>query len=51
MSFRIVSDSSSNVLTRNDANYTTVPLKIVAAREYVDDKNLDVAGMVADLRA
>ena len=50
MSFRIVSDSSSNVLTPNDANYTTVPLKIVAAKEYVDDKNLDVAGMVEDLK-
>ena len=51
MSFRIVSDSSSNVLTRNDDNYTTVPLKIVAGKEYVDDKKLDVAGMVADLKA
>ena len=51
MSFRIVSDSSSNVLTPNDANYTTVPLKIVAGKEYVDDKNLDVSGMVADLKA
>ena len=51
MSFRIVSDSSSNVLTLSDANYTTVPLKIVAGKEYVDDKNLDVAGMVADLKA
>ena len=51
MSFRIVSDSSSNVLTLNDANYTTVPLKIVAEKEYVDDKNLDVAAMVADLKA
>ena len=51
MSFRIVSDSSSNVLTRNDDNYTTVPLKILAGKEYVDDKNLNVAGMVADLAA
>ena len=51
MSFRIVSDSSSNVLTLSDANYTTVPLKIVAGKEYVDDKNLDVAAMVADLKA
>ena len=51
MSFRIVSDSSSNVLTLSDANYTTVPLKIVAGREYVDDKNLNVADMVADLKA
>ena len=50
MSFRIVSDSSSNVLSLTGANYTTVPLKIVAGKEYVDDKTLDVAGMVADLK-
>ena len=50
MRFRIVSDSSSNILDLGCANYTTVPLKIVAEKEYVDDKNLDVAGMVADLR-
>ena len=50
MSFRIVSDSSSNILDLGCSNYTTVPLKIVAEKEYVDDKNLDVAGMVADLR-
>ena len=50
MSFRIVSDSSSNILTLADANYATVPLKILAGQEYVDNKNLDVAGMVSDLR-
>ena len=51
MGFRIVSDSSSNVLELGGASYATVPLKIVAGKEYVDDKNLDVAAMVADLRA
>ena len=50
MRFRIVSDSSSNILDLGCQSYTTVPLKIVAEKEYVDDKNLDVAGMVADLR-
>ena len=50
MSFRIVADSSCNVLTLADDNYTTVPLKIVAAKEYVDDTNLDLAGMVEDLK-
>ena len=50
MRFRIVSDSSSNILDLGCESYTTVPLKIVAEKEYVDDKNLDVAGMVADLR-
>ena len=50
MSFRIVSDSSSNVLSMGDVNYTTVPLKIIAAKEYVDDAALDLAGMMEDLR-
>ena len=50
MAFRIVADSSCNVLTLGDPDYTTVPLKIVAAREYVDNAELDLAGMVADLQ-
>lgn len=50
MSFMIVADSSSNVLAMGDPNYTTVPMKIVAAREYVDNEALDLAGMVADLK-
>ena len=50
MNFRIVADSSSNVLAMGDANYTTVPLKISAAKEYADSVGLDVAAMVADLK-
>ena len=50
MSFRIVSDSSSNVLRMEGFNYTTVPMKVVADKEYVDDINLDLAGMVDGLR-
>lgn len=50
MRFRIVSDSSSNVLSIGDANYTTVPLKIITEHEYVDDANLDLDAMMEDLR-
>lgn len=50
MAFRIVADSSANVLALPGVNYTTVPMKIVAAKEYVDDQNLDLAGMVQDLQ-
>ena len=50
MAFRIVSDSSSNVLSMGDVNYTTVPLKIIAEKEYVDDAALDLCGMMEDLR-
>ncbi len=50
MAFRIVADSSANILSIPGVNYTTVPMKIVAEKEYVDDKNLDVAAMVRDLQ-
>ena len=48
--FKIAADSSSNVLAMTGTDYASVPLKIRAEKEYVDDANLDVAGMVADLR-
>lgn len=50
MNFKIVSDSSSNLLTFVGVPYATVPLKIrTQQREYVDDAALDVAAMVKDL--
>ena len=52
MRYQIVSDSSSNVFTIEGANYTTVPMKIIAGEnEYIDTPELDLAGMVADLKA
>ena len=48
--FKIAADSSSNVISMPGTDYASVPLKIRAEKEYVDDANLDVAGMVADLR-
>ena len=50
MKYMIVSDSSSNVLSMGTPLYTTVPLKIVAEKEYVDDASLDLTGMMEDLR-
>lgn len=50
MRYIIVSDSSSNVFTIPGADYRTVPMKVIAEKEYIDDSNLDVAGMVADLK-
>jgi len=50
MRFRIVADSSCNVLAMEDSNYITVPLKIVAVKEYVDDAALDLPAMMEDLR-
>lgn len=52
MTFKIVADSSSDVLSLARVPFASVPLTIMAGgRTYVDDPQLDVAGMVADLRA
>ena len=48
MNYRIVCDSSSNVLTMA-GNYATVPMKVSADREYVDNAGLDLAQMVEGL--
>lgn len=50
MRYIIVSDSSSNVFSISGAEYTTVPMKIIAEKEYVDTPDLDLQGMVADLK-
>ena len=50
--FKIVSDSSSNVFSIPDVPYATTPLKINAnGKEYIDTPQLDLPGMLADLRA
>ena len=51
MNYKLVSDSSSNVLSMNDAHFASVPMKVRAEKEYIDDMNLDLAAMVADLQA
>ncbi len=50
MRFRIVTDSSANVLELAGENYASVPMKVVTGKEYVDVPGLDVAAMVADLK-
>lgn len=51
MKFKIVSDSSSNVLTFPGVDFASVPLKInTAVREYVDDTALDTAWMVEQIK-
>ena len=51
MRYIIVSDSSSNVFSVSDAEYKTVPMKIIAGeKEYVDTPELDLQGMVSDLQ-
>lgn len=50
MKFRIVADSSCNLLTAAEENFYCVPMKIVTTREYIDDETLDLAAMIEDLR-
>ena len=50
MTYRIVSDSSSNVITMENANYVSVPMKVRADKEYIDDRNLNLAAMVEGLK-
>ena len=52
MSYKIVSDSSSNLQGLEGVDYTAVPLKIVTAeKEYSDDVNLDTGLMLKELAA
>ena len=50
MSYKVVSDSSCYILTGENPCFASVPMKIIAQREYVDAPGLDVAQMVEDLK-
>ncbi len=51
MSVKIISDSSSDMLNIREVEFSSVPLKIITdEKEYIDDAELDVGGMIADLK-
>ncbi len=50
MNFKIGSDSSCNILGEGDPFFASVPMKIIAEKEYMDAPGLDVAQMVQDLK-
>ena len=50
MNYKLVSDSSSNVLAMADAHFASVPMKVRAEKEYIDDEKLDLHQMVEDLK-
>ena len=50
MTYKIVSDSSSNIITMADEHYVSVPMKVRADKEYVDDASLNLAEMVEGLK-
>ena len=41
MNYRIVADSSSNVLSMDNPHYFSVPMKVRAEKEYIDDAQLE----------
>ena len=50
MKFKIVSDSSADLLTIPSIPFASVPLKIITdKKEYIDDADTDVFEMIADL--
>ena len=51
MSFKIVTDSSADLRSLDGVDFASAPLKIITDnKEYVDDENLDVVGMLSDLK-
>ena len=47
----IAADSSANLFSAKDAEYVSVPLRIITdVKEYTDDEKLDVPGMLNDLK-
>ena len=51
MDFKIVADSTANIIGLKDIAFASVPLKItVGDNEYIDDENVDLAGMVRHLK-
>ena len=52
MTFKIVSDSTSNIVKLEKVSFESVPLKIrVGEKEYVDNESTDVAEMVNHLKS
>lgn len=50
MSYRIVADSSSNILKLENRDYKSVPLKILLGeKEFIDDENLNVKALVEEM--
>ena len=52
MNYKIVADSSANLLSCEGTDFSCVPLKIVTdEKEYVDDASLNISAMLSDLEA
>ncbi|HIR30692.1 MAG TPA: DegV family protein [Candidatus Faecousia faecavium] len=50
MNYKYVSDSGCNILGSTQ-DFASVPMKVIAHKEFVDDGKLDIAAMVAQLKS
>ena len=51
MTYKIVSDSTANIVSLKNIDFKSVPLKIrVEDKEYIDDENVDVKEMIEHLK-
>ena len=50
MNYKIVADSSCNVLSMENPHFASVPMKVRAEKEYIDDASLNLAQMVEELK-
>ena len=50
MTYKIVADSSCNIISMDNPAFASVPMKVRAEKEYIDDANLNLAQMVEDLK-
>ncbi len=52
MNYKIIADSSADLIAFDGADFASAPLKICFdGKEYTDDKTLDTAAMLAELKA
>lgn len=52
MDYKIIADSSADLINLKEVPFQSAPLKIITDQnEYVDDSNLDVVGMINDLKS
>lgn len=52
MDYKIVADSSADLINLKEVPFCSAPLKIITdQKEYVDNNNLDVVGMIDDLKS
>ena len=50
MNYKLVADSSCNIISMENPHFASVPMKVRAEKEYIDDASLNLAQMVEELK-